>query len=109
MTLYDEELLKVQECCKKYGYKAFLRFDEIHIRTVYESWFFVPNTQGTMKLMHGNTMGLGCEHWHKQFVRAHMEYEDLIQYIHEHEAAKYKNAHIQFTFSKYGTRRTAVC
>lgn len=31
LTFEEEELEKVNVCCKKYGYKAFLRFGEIHI------------------------------------------------------------------------------
>lgn len=33
---YETELKKVQKCCNKYGYHAFLRFDELHIRSKFE-------------------------------------------------------------------------
>ena len=80
---YETELKKVQKCCNKYGYHAFLRFDELHIRSKFESWYFIPNEFGGMKVMHWN--------------------------IHEHEEAKYKGVCIHFTFSKFGSRKTAVC
>ena len=38
---YETELKKVQKCCNKYGYHAFLRFDELHIRSKFESWYFM--------------------------------------------------------------------
>lgn len=51
---YETELKKVQKCCNKYGYHAFLRFDELHIRSKFESWYFIPNEFGGMKVMHWN-------------------------------------------------------
>lgn len=105
---YETELKKVQKCCNKYGYHAFLRFDELHIRSKFESWYFIPNEFGGMKVIHWN----GFKHpddYHKQFYRKDMTYEELIQYIHEHEEAKYKGVCIHFTFSKFGNRKTALC
>ena len=38
----ERELRKIQAECDRYGYHAFLQFDEIHIRTKGEEWYFVP-------------------------------------------------------------------
>ena len=82
---FNEEVLReVKQECKKYNYCAELRFNEIHIQTKFESWYFVPNESGIIKLMHGNTIGHISERFHKQFSRK-MSYKDMVQYIHEHE------------------------
>lgn len=99
---FNETVLKeVEKECRKYNYHAELRFDEIHIQTKFESWYFVPNENGIIKLMHGNTVGHVSEKFHKQFSRK-MSYKDMIQYIHEHETAKYTNNVFVFTFTKTG-------
>ena len=67
---FNEEVLReVKQECKKYNYCAELRFNEIHIQTKFESWYFVPNECGIIKLMHGNTIGHISERFHKQFSR----------------------------------------
>lgn len=99
---FNETVLKeVKQECRKYNYHAELRFDEIHIRTKFESWYFVPNENGIIKLMHGNTVGHFPERFHTQFSRK-MSYKDMVQYIHEHETAKYTNNVFVFTFTKTG-------
>lgn len=99
---FNETVLKeVEQECRKYNYHAELRFDEIHIRTKFESWYFVPNENGIIKLMHGNTVGHFSERFHTQFSRK-MSYKDMVQYIHEHETAKYTNNVFVFTFTKTG-------
>ena len=46
---FNEEVLReVKQECKKYNYCAELRFNEIHIQTKFESWYFVPNECGIM-------------------------------------------------------------
>ena len=42
----ERELRKIQAECDRYGYHAFLQFDEIHIRTKGEEWYFVPHSWG---------------------------------------------------------------
>lgn len=99
---FNEEVLReVKQECKKYNYCAELRFNEIHIQTKFESWYFVPNECGIIKLMHGNTIGHISERFHKQFSRK-MSYKDMVQYIHEHETSKYTNHVFTFTFTKTG-------
>lgn len=104
----EAEYHKVKEACKKYGYHTYLRFDEIHINTRFESWYFVPQENGDVKLMHGNTIGIDPDGWHTQFCRNHMSYDDLIKYLYEHEQGKYTNWNLPFTFTKRGVLRTAL-
>lgn len=40
----ERELRKIQAECDRYGYHAFLQFDEIHIRTKGEEWYFYQQT-----------------------------------------------------------------
>ena len=57
-----------------------------------------------------------CGDWYGKSIRDELEWvvkeltsEELIQYIDEHEEAKYKGVCIHFTFSKFGSSITAVC
>lgn len=105
----EQELLKVQEECRQYGYQAFLQFGEIHIRTRFENWYFIPSVthSGCIKLMHGNGFGKCSSRYHKQFSRK-MDYHGLIIYIHEHENAKYCGEPTDFTFTKTGAFKKAL-
>lgn len=104
-----QELTKIQEECSKYGYKASLQFGEIHIKTKFEYWYFniSPNSNGCIKLMHGNGIGADPRGYHKQFTRK-MDYHGVVQYVHEHEMAKYCGKPIDFTFTKTGAYRKAL-
>lgn len=108
MTYYDyldRELEKVQELCKPYGFKAYLRFDELHIDTRREGWYFVPSQDNKeiIRLMHRNAsysmMNLRKERYHKQFSRK-ISYEDLLEYISDHEKYRYEDSETVLLFSK---------
>lgn len=102
-----QEFSKVEAACLKYGYRAFLRFDEIHIVSRCEAWYFIPNESGLIKLMHGNTMGQNPNGYHRQFYGRQMTYTELLTYINEHERGKYSNTKPVFTFTKTGGRKYA--
>lgn len=103
----DEQLKFFQSECDKYGYKAFWVFDELHIRTRFEAWYCILYPNGCIKLMHSNTAGTNpYKGFHKQFTR-HMDYRGIVQYIHEHETAKYEGAAVDFHFTKKGKYRRA--
>lgn len=106
VSFEEIELAKLKAECRKFGYKAFLRFGELHIRTRFEAWYFFPNDNGCIKLMHGNTIGPEPERYHKQFSRK-MNYHQLVCYIHEHEEAKYAGKAVNFTFTKTGAYKKA--
>lgn len=101
MLKIEDILEEVKNECKSYGYDAFLRFNEIHIRTKFESWYFEFNEDGMIKLMHGNYYGKECMKWHKQFSRK-ITIPQLFIYIHEHETAKFSDTFVDFTFTKNG-------
>lgn len=98
---YELELEKVEKECQLYKYRAFLVFDQIHIQTKFEKWYFIPHENGCIKLMHSNCISAYENKYHKQFSRK-MNYRQLVTYIHEHETAKYTNQTIRFTFTKTG-------
>lgn len=102
----EEEFRKVEKLCKKYGYRCYLRFDEIVIQSKCESWYFVPTENGFIRLMHGNSMGQNSNHYHKQFDRK-LTYGEILTYINEHEKAKYIGKTMDFTFTKTGARKTS--
>lgn len=80
----ERELRKIQAECDRYGYHAFLQFDEIHIRTKGEEWYFVPaNIHGGMITLMHRSSGIQ-DKYHRQFQRR-LSYEQLIDYVHEHE------------------------
>lgn len=82
MTMED-----IQPYCNNHGYSVSKIFNQIHIKTKYERWYFEecddPNCK--VRLMHCNRMGDG---WHEQF-RSHITAEKLVTYIHEHETGKF--------------------
>ena len=81
--------------CEKYSYNCFLRFGEIHIRTRFEAWFFLP-TKGKTTLMHSSCPGAANEQWHRQFT-GFVTPEEIVTYVHEHEAAKYTTQFVNFS------------
>lgn len=101
---YDEfnekELNKIQTECSKYGYHAFLQFDQIHIRTKGEEWYFVPENirNGVITLMHRSS-GIQ-DKYHRQFQRR-ISYSDLIKYVHEHEQYRFTDYHYAVYLGKY--------
>lgn len=95
---------EIKNLCRQYGYKTFTRFDQIHIITRCEAWYFVPSENGIIKLMHGNSLGQIQNGYHKQFSRK-MTYEEMFIYIHEHECSKYSLKKIDFTFTKTGAKK----
>lgn len=65
----ERELRKIQAECDRYGYHAFLQFDEIHIRTKGEEWYFVPaNIHGGMITLMHRSSGIQ-DKYHRQFQR----------------------------------------
>lgn len=65
----ERELRKIQAECARYGYHAFLQFDEIHIRTKGEEWYFVPaNIHGGMITLMHRSSGIQ-DKYHRQFQR----------------------------------------
>lgn len=84
----ERELRKIQAECDRYGYHAFLQFDEIHIRTKGEEWYFVPaNIHGGMITLMHRSSGIQ-DKYHRQFQRR-LSYEQLIDYVHEHEQYRF--------------------
>lgn len=107
-VIYDiyEETEKVKEICSEYGYKVFEQFGCIHIRTIFEAWYIVVHENGCITLMHGNGFGPHPHGWHKQFSRK-MTYDKAVQYIKQHEDAKYRGLNVNFTFTKTGAWKPA--
>lgn len=97
----EEEFHKIETLCKKYDYKAFLRFEQVHIITKCEAWYFIPRENGLIKLMHGNSLGQYQTNYHRQFYRF-MSYEDLLIYISEHEESKFKERLQSYSYTKTG-------
>lgn len=96
----ENELHKIQIECDKYNYHAFLQFDEIHIRTKGEEWYFVPEDtrNGVITLMH-RSHGIQ-DKYHRQFQRR-ISYRDLIEYVHEHELYRFTDYHYSVYLGKY--------
>lgn len=109
MVDYVEELEKVQAVCKQYGYRAYLQFNQIHIITKWEAWYFVPVELGTIKLMHGNSIGQVQRGYHRQFYGRKLSYEQLLTYVYEHESAKYMDKRMDFSFTKTGGMKCVSC
>lgn len=88
----------LEELCKQYGYTAKDVFGEFHIYTKFEAWKFTPvsNNNAKTQLMHGNEPGNKPNNWHIQF-RDYASLEEIVRYVHEHEAAKYGGKRICFT------------
>ena len=91
---------EVKDECKKYGYEVYEVFDQIHIKTKYESWYFVP-TNGKVRLMHANKIGKKGAPYHEQ-LRTYIKPKDIVTYVHEHEDAKYTPKFVNFSFTKDG-------
>lgn len=104
---WNNEIDSISQECMRYGYRVFRRFNQLHIRTRFEAWYFIPKGNGCIQLMHGNGCGFEPQGWHKQFSRK-MDYHGLIQYIHEHEIAKYCGKHVDFTFTKTGAYKKVL-
>lgn len=100
----DEEYEKVKAVCEKYGFECILRFDEIYIKTAYESWYFIHSSTKIITLMHGNGMGRYPNGYHVQFSRP-MSYEDMVTYIREHGLGKFRGFKMNYTFDKKTGKR----
>lgn len=108
-VLFEDVMKEVSSLCDRYGYTCFQRFDEIHIVTRCEAWYFVPRTDDIIKLMHGNQLGQKPNGYHKQFSRK-MNYKELFVYITEHAQGKYSGSRpLQFSFTKTGAKKRGVC
>lgn len=95
------EFTKIKELCDKYKFECCLRFDEVYIKTPFDSWYFIPTRHHNIKLMHGNTMGRFPQGYHVQFHHK-ISYDNLLRYIYEHGLGKYKGYKMNFTFDKDG-------
>lgn len=102
-----QEFRTVNTLCKFYGFNCSLRFNQIHITTNCEAWYFIPRKDGIIKLYHGNSIGQLQNGYHKQFSRK-MNYAEVLVYIKEHRDAKFKGIRNGFTFTKTGARKTAA-
>lgn len=99
----EREYNKIKEICDRYNINCFLRFEEIYIKTAYESWYFIPSKSGIVTLMHGNGVGQYPNGYHIQFSRP-MKYDDIITYIKEHGMGKFLGKKMRYTFTKDGKR-----
>ena len=96
----ERELRKIQAESDRYGYHAFLQFDEIHIRTKGEEWYFVPaNIHGGMITLMHRSSGIQ-DKYHRQFQRR-LSYEQLIDYVHEHEQYRFTDYHYAVYLGNY--------
>lgn len=96
----DEELVeevydRTKAACEKYQYKCTRVFDEIHIKTFYEEWFFVPAAE-KIRLMHAGVYGRSGATYHEQF-RKEITPEEIVRYVHKHELAKYTPKRVRVT------------
>jgi hypothetical protein len=86
----------IKPFCDKYGYKVTERFGEVHIKTKYEEWYFDENEhEDANVILHHRNEFIGkrgnnkrYSEYHKQF-SAKMTPEELIEYLHQHETAKF--------------------
>lgn len=91
----DEYVLKVfeeiKEHCDKYNLRCKLIFDEIHIYTLFEEFYFVPIEGHKTKLMHKNQIMYGNRkgpEYHEQF-RWWITPEGIVDFIRRHSNYKY--------------------
>ena len=109
MTPDEIEFEKLKKACQRYGYKATFEFGTFYIKTKFESWKFEPSLTGLIRLYHKNsTIHLNQKNeWHRQFKR-HMSYNQLVDYLNEHENSRYVDSMTPFTFTKGYVARQSV-
>lgn len=83
----EETYQKTERYCDKYGLKCSLVYDQIHIYTVYEDFYFIPDSSGMVRLMHRSGM-LG-DKYHQQFYKKMSVYE-VVRYVMNHTRFRYE-------------------
>jgi hypothetical protein len=88
---YTESVFKeVQDECTKRGLRCELRFGEIHIFTVGEEFYFVPNTTDRITLMHRSSFELRKDIYHLQFRNWKMTPKEVVRWISGHTNYKFR-------------------
>ena len=77
---------KVKQHCDRYGLRCSLIFDQIHIYTRLEEFYFIPNPEGKVKLMHKD--GILGTTFHEQFNKK-KSLSEIVYYINRHTEYKY--------------------
>lgn len=85
----NEMMSVIERVCEKYQFTCREQFGIVYIATKFERWHFKMYAEGQrVRLMHQNSKGRHFAEWHEQFTQS-LSYSELIQYIYEHERAKY--------------------
>lgn len=84
--LLEKSFEDAKKYCEKYGLRCELIFDEIHIYTNFEEFYFIPEMGEKINLMHRD--GILGSKFHQQFYKKISIYE-LVKYIDHHTKYKY--------------------
>lgn len=103
-----EIVSEIEHVCEKYQFVCREQFGIVYIATKFERWHFKLYTEGQrVRLMHQNSKGRRFCEWHEQFTQC-LSYSELIQYIYEHEQAKYYPGFIEPTILRFHNGKAQV-